>query len=133
MSIFGLQKESPTQIKRSVNLWRATSKMHLIEVWSCPVLALWVEAGPDMLWKAIERDKQQIALHLSHWRGTLWRDRWQTQLAKAFGISSRTVRRWVLHEAPIPWPLLDEILPSLFQAKADQLTRVCDEPAHSVR
>src|SRR6187551_8142 len=34
MSIFGLQKESAIQIERSVNLWRATSKMHLIEVWS---------------------------------------------------------------------------------------------------
>ena len=45
MSIFGLQKESAIQIERSVNLWRATSKMHLIEVWSCLALALWVEAG----------------------------------------------------------------------------------------
>jgi hypothetical protein len=30
-------------------------------------------------------------------------------------------------EAPIPWPLLDEILPCLFQAKAEQLTQVCEE------
>jgi hypothetical protein len=37
------------------------------------------------------------------------------------------VRRWVSCEAPIPWPLLDEILPCLFQAKAEQLTQVCAE------
>src|SRR6188472_3236608 len=38
MSMFGLQKESPTQIERSVNLWRATSEMRLIEVWAFPLL-----------------------------------------------------------------------------------------------
>ena len=45
MSMFGLQKESPTQIERSVNLWRATSKIHLIEVWAFPALAPQREAG----------------------------------------------------------------------------------------
>jgi len=81
---------------------------------------------PDILWKALERDKQQVAL-LSRIGEALYGDRWQTQLARALGISSRTVRRWVLYEAQIPWPLLHEILPSLFQAKAQQLTQVCDE------
>ena len=82
----------------------------------------------DRLWKAIEARNQQIAL-LCRIGEALYGDRWQTQLAKALGTSSRIVRRWVSCEAQIPWPLLDEILPSLFQAKADQLTRVCDELA----
>ena len=79
-----------------------------------------------VFWKLLDRKKQQVTL-LSRIGEALYGDRWQTQLAKAFGISSRTVRRWVLYEAQIPWPLLHEILPSLFQAKVEQLTQVCDE------
>jgi hypothetical protein len=76
-----------------------------------------------VLGTAALRDKEQIAL-LTRLGEALYGDRWQTQLA---GISSRIVRRWVSGEAQIPWPLLDEILPSLFHAKAEQLTQVCDE------
>ena len=58
---------------------------------------------PDILWKALERDKQQVAL-LSRIGEALYGDRWQTQLARALGISSRTVRRWVLYEAQYRGP-----------------------------
>jgi hypothetical protein len=45
MSMFGLQKESPIQGERSVNLWQATSEGRLIEVWAFPASALPGEAG----------------------------------------------------------------------------------------
>jgi hypothetical protein len=59
---------------------------------------------------AIERGRASARL--------FYGDRWQTQLAKALGMSSRIVRRWVSCEAQIPWPLLDEILPSSFPGQS---------------
>jgi hypothetical protein len=40
---------------------------------------------PDILWKALERDKQQVAL-LSRIGEALYGDRWQTQLARALAF-----------------------------------------------
>ena len=53
-------------------------------------------------------------------------------MANPISFSSRILRRWVSGEAQVPWPLLDEIFPCLFQAKAEQLTLVCDELVGSI-
>jgi hypothetical protein len=76
--------------------------------------------------EVVARWQKQVDL-LEHVGKALDGDRWQTQLAKALRVSDRTVRRWVLFESPIPWSFLDEKLPPLFKAKAENLTNVLKE------
>ena len=59
---------------------------------------------------------EQVAL-LSRVGEVLYGDRWQTQLARALGVTDRQLRRWVSVEADTPWSFLDEVLPPLFEAK----------------
>ncbi len=57
----------------------------------------------------------------------LYGDRWQRQMARALGVSDRTVRRWVLYESDIPWSFLGQKLPPLFKEKVESLTNVLKE------
>jgi hypothetical protein len=75
---------------------------------------------------AIARKQKEIDL-LGRIGQALYGDRWQRQLARALGISDRTVRRWVLSESEIPWPFLCEKLPPLFKAKVENLATVLKE------
>jgi DNA-binding transcriptional regulator LsrR (DeoR family) len=49
--------------------------------------------------RALARQQQEVDL-LERIGKALYGDRWQTQLAKALGMSDRTVRRWFLPGRP---------------------------------
>jgi hypothetical protein len=80
----------------------------------------------DTIKTAVARMHKEVDL-LERVGKALYGNRWQTQMAKALGISDRTVRRWVLFESPIPWSLLDEKLPPLFKARVENLANVLKE------
>ena len=52
----------------------------------------------------------------------LYGARWQTDLAKALGVSERTVRRWVAGQPPPPGAWAD--MARLAEAKATDLARI---------
>jgi hypothetical protein len=81
---------------------------------------------PAIIRKLLDERTQQVEM-LSRVGEALYGDRWQTQLAKALGISGRQMRRWASMEMDIPWSFLGEILPGLFQAKAQNLVQVLDD------
>src|SRR6185437_628966 len=81
---------------------------------------------PDALLELVRQANEQVAL-LSRVGEALYGGRWQTQLARALGVSDRQMRRWVSVEADIPWSFLNEVLPPLFQAKVEKLAHVLDE------
>ena len=76
--------------------------------------------------RALARQQQEVDL-LERIGKALYGDRWQTQLAKALGMSDRTVRRWFLFESSIPWPLLADKLPTPFTARSEELRSVLKE------
>ena len=80
----------------------------------------------DQINSAVARKQKEIDL-LERIGKALYGDRWQTQLAKALGVSDRTVRRWFLLESDIPWSFLDEKLPALFKARMGNLAAVAKE------
>lgn len=51
---------------------------------------------------------------------------WQTDLAKALTVNSRTVRRWASGEAPIPKNIRNELL-ALLEARAHEIDMTRDE------
>src|SRR5262245_23213052 len=75
---------------------------------------------------AIALKKKEVDL-LKRIGEALYGDRWQRQLAKALGVSDRTVRRWVLHDSAIPWSFLNQKLPALFKARIENLLAVAKE------
>src|SRR5438046_1066288 len=81
---------------------------------------------PTILKRALARKLKEVDL-LERVGKTLYGDRWQTQMAKALGISDRTVRRWVLFESSIPWSFLADKLPSIFTARTEELRSVLKE------
>ena len=57
-------------------------------------------------------------------------ERWQTAIAKALGVNSRTVRRWASGETPLPAPLKQKLLNHLEARKRDidkAMIDICDE------
>jgi len=50
----------------------------------------------------------------------LWGERWQTSLAQAVGVSSRTVRRWLAGS----WPVPVEIQAALGSLARDRIERL---------
>jgi hypothetical protein len=80
----------------------------------------------DQINSAAARKQKEIDL-LERIGKALYGDRWQTQLAKALGVSDRTVRRWFLWESDIPWSFLDQKLPALFKARMKNLAEVAEE------
>jgi hypothetical protein len=79
-----------------------------------------------ILRRALARSQKEVDL-LERVGKALYGDRWQTQLAKALGMSDRTVRRWFLFESSIPWSFLADKLPTLFTAKSEELRKVLKE------
>jgi len=71
---------------------------------------------PDAILELAHQRNEQVAL-LSRIGEVLYGDRWQTQLARALGVTDRQMRRWISVEAHIPWSFLHEVLPPLFEAK----------------
>ena len=80
----------------------------------------------DIIKAALAREEKEIDL-LKRIGEALYGDRWQRQMARALGISDRTVRRWVLFESDIPWSFLNQRLPSLFKARIEHLVAVARE------
>ena len=76
--------------------------------------------------RALARQQQEVDL-LERIGKALYGDRWQTQLAKALGMSDHTVRRWFLLESSIPWSFLADKLQTLFTAKSEELRKVLKE------
>jgi len=80
----------------------------------------------DVIDAAVARMKKELDL-LERIGQALYGDRWQRQLARALGVSDRTVRRWVIHESDIPWSFLNEKLPALFKARMENLAAIAKE------
>lgn len=56
---------------------------------------------------------------------------WQTDLAKALTVNSRTIRRWVSGETPIPKNVRNELL-ALLEARAHEIDMTRDELINSL-
>ena len=55
----------------------------------------------------------------------LFGPRWQCELARALGVSDRTMRRWANGEWPIPGAIVDELKPH-FDNRINQLEYIID-------